>query len=349
MTKDMGSVVSRELEGSIPASGITADGIVRAGRRRMVGRRLGFGGLFLTGAAALTAGILAIQPGSGSLPAASPSASGSAEESPPPAPPQEEQQAFPLPDLDWENDSYDWGYADSTDVETAETAILTERLWQWISDYEGLELLEYDGSGGSEPVTRENFHPFQRTVQKLVEDLAPEPGDFSLGPDAGYERPIYLWAGGASYSSGYAWRFDGADNDAQIGVTIYPKGSYLPGPKSVRSMPSTWDVRHLVAGCEDYRFDSQGRTGKLADFSCEEKDGPDGERILMVECVFNAESEWAQTMVTAVVYQPNGNAVVVDGYAVDGENLPFKTGMGPVLTGEEMADLALSLPDLVVK
>ncbi|HEY1175925.1 MAG TPA: hypothetical protein VGF17_07180, partial [Phytomonospora sp.] len=267
-------------------------------------------------------------------------------ESPAP-PPQEEQPSFPLPDLDWENDHFDWSYNGSSDIETAETVILTDRLWNWISDYEGLQL--YSGTGEGERVTRDEFIPFVRATQKLVTDLEPDDGTFSLGPDTGYERPVYLWTAGANFGDGYRWRFDGAPNDGQIGIGIYPKGSYLTGPKSVLASPSTWEVRHLVAGCEDYRFDSQGRSGKLADFTCDEKKGPDGEKILIVECLVNAESEWAQTMVTAVVYRPDGNAVVVDGYAYTEEYQGFQTGMGPVLTGDEMADLAMSLPALIVK
>lgn len=62
-----------------------------------------------------------------------------------------------------------------------------------------------------------------------------------------------------------------------------------------------------------------------------------------------ADSPNAQKTVTVVVYRPDGNAVVVDGSAISKEGGSFHKGQGPILTADEMTDLALSMPDLVVK
>ena len=63
----------------------------------------------------------------------------------------------------------------------------------------------------------------------------------------------------------------------------------------------------------------------------------------------SAKSDREQKMITAVVYQPNGNAVVVRGTAYNTENEPFTKGMGPGLTAEDLADLALAMPDVIVE
>lgn len=351
MTKDMGSVVSRELRDRIPSTTITADAIVRAGKRRVLGRRLGFAGAFVTGIAALTAGILVLQPIGGALPSASPSASSSSglDESPAP-PPQEVQPSFPLPDLDW-NEPYDWNFDSALETETAETVILTERLWQWIAGRGDIELFYFDEfTGETEPITRANFPAIVRAPQNLVEDLEPDPGTFKLGPPTGYRRPLYVLDSGPGIATHVRWSFDEADNDAMIGVAFYPKDSYLPGAKSTEASPGNYDVRHLVAGCEDYRYTGQGGAGEdLADFTCAETAGPDGERILTVECVLNADSEYSVKTITVVVYRPDGNAVVVDGSPISEEGAAHHKGQGPILTGADLADLALSLPDLVIK
>lgn len=352
MTKDMESVVSRELRDRIPPTMITVEGITRAGKRRILGRRLGFAGAFVTGMAALTAGILVLQPGPGGPGAnagasADPSVSSSAVDDL--QPPTGEQPSFPLPDLDWSR-QYDWG-TDGSHAETPETAMLTDALWEWTSGRDDVHLWWVNGiTDGRDPVTRENLLPVYRTKQDLYEDDDPSVSGSATGAATGYSRPVYILNTGSDFERSLIWTVDGVENSAAIDMTVYPKGSYLPGAESVEgAAPSAHETRHLVAGCEDYRYDAQGTGENLAEFTCDESEGPDGERIITVEAMFNATTASEQKMITAVVYQPNGNAVVIEGTAYNSENERFTRGMGPGLTADDMADLALSLPDVIVR
>ncbi|MEV0647670.1 hypothetical protein AB0I28_20615 [Phytomonospora sp. NPDC050363] len=344
MTNDIRSVVSRELEGEIPPSALTADGIVTAGRKRVLGRRLGIGGALVTGVAALAAGILVFQPATGGVATgASPEPSVSADA----APQVEEQPSFPLPDLDW-NEGYSWTAA-SSGTGTPETEVLTDALWEWIAARGDVSLYRHDDAGDADvQITRDNLPPVGRSNVFLVGDAAGEPAAFS--------RPVYVFG---DSSKRLRWVVDGVPDDSAIFLTLYPKDSYLQGAGSIDGvLPLKPDPRYLVAGCEDYRYDSQTHEGQLADFTCDERTGPGGERILTVECVLDADGDSTQKIVTALVYLPDGNAVVVNAEPIvghqntgtnPGQGTGQGTGPGPGLTADDMVDLALSMPPVIVK
>lgn len=341
MTEDFGPALDRELDNASPPTDITADGIIHKGRRQTFSRRA------RTGAAASIAAVMAaglvFQLASGGGPgadAAGATPSGSA------SPEIVAQPVFPLPEVDPEKD---WDWAWGFEGENEATKALTHSWWQALSGVDGAAITAGgEGAGSGDPAAEENFTPFSRNVDRLVEDLDPEPGGFSRGPEQGYTRPVYRL-------SNVPVTFDGVARPDYVSVTYFPRGSFLEGTKSIPGAgPHTYDWRHLMSGCEDNFYGAQGRDGWKSDYTCAESAGPAGERVIEIELAVHRpnDSSPAGRYSYAVVYLADGNAVVVQDVAPEaqlhGESEPSIANPRPGFSPAELAELVFSVPPVLV-
>lgn len=335
--------VSAELSGAVPLSTLDEDGIVRAGRRRAGARRIGFVGAFALGLAALTGGIVALQPGGGTAPVEAAS---------------QEQPSYPIPGLDV-NRQWAWRLDGLTDgrpepTRTDATRKITDALWTWIEGRDDLAVTRYDPAANTYvPVTRETFPDVVRDIQSLydVTDGAETP--------QGYQRPVYR-LGESVYGQEHddlSWTF--AENaganvmDESVRLAYYPKDSYLYGAQSSHyGDPSQPAPHELVAGCEDYSYDAGEYAPRVGSFDCAESTGPNGERVIVVDWTETTGTTSHRTSRTVVLYRADGNAVVVSDSAYTSTHSAAIDAVpaDPRLTlgAEDLVGLAAAMPDVVV-
>lgn len=346
MTQDLRSRLTRGLREAAPPTRITTDALIHKGRRRARVRRYALSGGVTAGVAVFAAATLMLQAGlGGGTPnaAGDPSGSPSVDSTADPL----AQPEVTLPPIDPQND-YTWAGRNPTTTE--ESAALDTALWDFLNG-RGFDMYVMpDGIESTRPLDPASRPRVQRVDDELGR-LAPYMGGWT-GEETGYQQPAYelkpngelLLQLGPEKQYGEYFTFK-----------VFPKGGYLDGPAQNQDrIPSMGFAPHLVGGCDDYTFDSQGTTGKLADYECHDGTTSAGERYLLVDETTSSSGELITRLKTLVLYRADGSAVRLQSSLdcwMEWELRPagFYQGLEFRMDDANMVALAEALPDVIVK
>ncbi|ADD45601.1 hypothetical protein [Stackebrandtia nassauensis] len=365
MNDDIRGTLSRAMPPDLPAPRIDLDTLEQEGEKLVKRRRFGLTGMASTGVAVVAA--LAL-----TLPTAL--VSGAEQDD---AAGNGEQKAYPLPDLD-PDEIYGWIGIDD-EKQTEATKELTEEFWAYLTQkYPDLKVHNEnyveddsgDDSGddpGDDPtggpdenqekyLEPEDYPTFLRgenslaTVKDAVKDEWPDvQGSAIMDEDpSGYTKPVY----GMPTEEGLTGAIrtdlkkDAAFIDA-FDISVHPKGSFGDGAKSIPGHPGRGPLLpYLAEGCEDEV--GPGKTENDTEgyeYDCEESTVPGGGKVHKIEQTANggeeAPDEIAHRVNTVIVTLANGNAVVINDMA-EGDH-------EPTMSTDELTELALALPDVVVE
>ena len=345
MTEDLRSRLADGLRRAAPPTRITTDALVHKGRQRARVRRYALGGGVTAGVAVFAAAALMLQAalggGTGHA-AADPSGfpSGTATDGP------LAQPEVTLPPIESEND-YTWAGRNPTTTE--ESTALDTALWDFLSG-RGFDMYVMpDGIESTKPLDPATRPRVQRIDDQLARHV-PYMGGWK-GEDTGYQQPAYELKPNAELLLQL-------DPDKRYGeyfrLKVFPKGGYLDGPaQNTGRTPSMGFEPHLVGGCDDYTFDSQGATGKLADYECRYGTTSAGERYLLVDETTSGSGALISRLKTLVLYRADGSAVrlqsSLDCWMENGRPAGFYEGLEFRMDDAAMVALAEALPDVVVK
>lgn len=314
MTDHIRSTLDHQLDAAAPPSGLRSEDLARRGRRRLLRRRLSLTGVtavLLAGAVTGGLTLLPDTPGPGVQAAAT------------------TQQDYPLPA--WRPGvDYSWQPGTSDIRENQATRDLSAALWRFMGALPHAIPVSYDSNQEKVgvPLSEAAFPAFTRRTERIDADGVP----------TGYERPVY--------NQFHPLLFDGASRPEMISVSLYPRGSYIFGASSDPADPRFADWRHLVSGCVEAGFELRGERGWTVTFTCAERTGPGGERVLTVrEYVRGPSGEGSFTNIV-LVQTSAGNAIVVRD-----QGLASATGAAPEpgLDFDGLTSLALALPAVIVE
>jgi len=360
MTEDIKILLDEASGRSSPSYLVDTELVVARGRRRV--RRRGFalaGGTAAAVAVVTAAAVIGASAWSGAnLPAASPPAP-PASVAPPPD--------YTLPALDPDK-KYIW-YSDGRQDDTS-AALITEAIRAHFEenfpDAKAVVPLDDPDDPYEEiqtPLPLDDplsGFAVSRYTNRLIE-FTPGGSWGSANPNV-HEEPVYrLWSNGAQdpladsgstnvpMESGALIAFDGegADRTDALGIALYPAGGYAEGGDGDEGTMGFPFNGHLTEGCKDFDLPSRhGGTSTRMDFTCKEKTGPNGERILTTIAEESNGDGVFQSTQTVVVIRDDGTAVVVTAMPRPGvdweQGQSFDRGTTVDLT--DLTGMALAVP-----
>lgn len=296
--------------------GFDPDDLVAGGRRRRKRRAVGIAAGAVLTVAALTAGALA-------LPQFVTDRSDAAADD------KVEQPEYPFPDLKPPDDGFYYEIHPSREEGERSKAAdeYGKAFTEWFASEQDLTFTDWPGMR----VDEDEVLLFEANTENngtLIGDPLPR---YRIGP-TGYDDEMPV---------DFEHRFGDRKVSDFLSLTVYPRGSFLDGSGDA--------VGHL-ANCED-------TTGEetILDVTCTESTGPDGEKIIASDTI-NKERKtgdiW-QKFRTVVVYRADGTAVMtndsIPGFDGEGAHSTLDPDLDPYLSIDDLTDLALSMPDTVVK
>ncbi|GAA4896021.1 hypothetical protein LX16_1428 [Stackebrandtia albiflava] len=360
MNDDIKNLFQRAVDDEPPAKNLDLDGLEKRGSRALSRRRWGAAGAGAVGVAAVTAVALVLPGALGGAPA-------DGTETPVTLPAAEDgeettttQPEFPFPELDPDR-KYMWDSGD--DEETAATAELTEAFWDHMTtEYSDMGVIDIE-TGYDELLEPEDFPAMSRSENELY--LLKLENDYPYGysysdreSSTGYVVPMY-GLNPAVGTYGTLWLTFGGEGSPlhHMDLTVHPKGSYDATPMSYpESVSGTPVPPHLLAGCEDVTAKGQAERNWTVDYDCSEATGPNGEHIQQLSSTLITQDGFVSNKMNAVIVTlPNGNAVVVQSsitpnvFGGEHGDVVDITDVEPELDFEELAALALALPQVIVE
>lgn len=287
MTDDLRTALDTELDATAPPSPINGPEIVASGRRSVRRHRLARIAVSTVAAAvAVVLGIVLIGPaGQRPLP-----------------PDMNEQPSYPLPSLD-PGRSYSWTpVGDQTYTE--ETRAFTLAFW---SAFSGMDAGVETGipESRTRPATIDEYPRFSRHEWALVAD----------DQAAAFDPPVHTAPhyGLTDQQGGVVYLTDLRSGlRAELTVTVYPSGSYLrEAPNAAFVIPATLELSspYIEPNCAE---SARALPPPDYTFTCTGDTGANGEHVARTVATITDTAQTGPGMVKrVVVYQPNGNAIVL--------------------------------------
>lgn len=312
MTDFIRDRIDHQLDAVAPPSDLDSGDLARRGRRRVLRRRLGVGGVTAALLAAVVTGGLLLVPGGGTTA----------------VPPAATQPSYPLP-ATVPGADYEWQPGDGPQSNTA-TRELTKAFWDLIDALPNATPVAYDSNEQTvgAPLTEADFRPFSRRVDRLDVDQKP----------SGYTRPVY--------GQFHFLQFRAGQPDT-MSVSLYPAGSFDFGAASDPEAPTMPDWRHVEEGCGRQEFAFRGEPGWVQDVACSEDTGPGGERILRLQQATTSAVGRTTYVNVLLVQIADGNLIrIADQGPVPVS--PTEDGPRPGLDTDGLLALALALPKVII-
>ncbi|MFD0559216.1 hypothetical protein FB566_5181 [Stackebrandtia endophytica] len=359
MNRDIKELLNEAIKNEPPAKPLDVDALAAEGNRRIRGNRLGVAGAAAGTLAVVTAAAL-ILPGAFGGTGSNETSSVAADEDQN-LETDNEQGEYPVPPLDPDRK---YRYGNSSNTSVPETEQLTEVFWSLMAaSFPDMVVFSF---GGADPLPPDLYPTMSRSESDLL--LMDEDTEYPTttygdeGEPIGYSRPIYGFAENAGFY-GTIWTVTDPDRKVydEFDLTIHPKGSFDTEPKSYpNGSASKPPVPHLTTGCEDQLNSGQGGTDNFEqDYTCSESTGPNGEPVQVVELTLSVGNNGnhdfiSMKAITVIVTLENGNAVVFTNMygstEVDGEHGAYLdlADIDPAMSADDMVELAISLPQVVV-
>jgi len=318
-TDEINRVLDNEFERCTPELSIVPSAIVAGGRRRVRARRTGYaaGGVAVLAAVALL------------VPAVFAGGTGPDTGGPAAGPRQQDPSEYPIaldPNVEyiWSPDESRFDEENEVNAYT-ETPATEELTAAWLDALADL---------GIQPQGRWNEEVLRHNEV--------------LTPDQDQSGAYGGWGGDESQvlaeRPAYSAQVD--TSDGVLSMDIIPGGLFLRGAAAQPRNPSYLlpDPRYLVPGCDPWTFDLEfPRPAEVeVAFECVDSDGPDGEQILSVRPFLTQDGNTTYPVAYLVVYRADGSAVLITEWEWNEQS-------APVLTDEQMTEIALALPSVPVE
>ncbi|ADD44210.1 hypothetical protein [Stackebrandtia nassauensis] len=310
-----------------PPLGVSSEQLAKRGRRRLMGRNLGFAGGLTAAVALAVVGALTLS--SAFVVADAPPGTG------------KEQPEYPLPDLPKPPDGqrYAWGYQDG-DKSSPDADEYGKAFTEWFND-NGTDLEKWPGMAVNHRLLYRGSTELNNW--KVVDDSIPYYGIATVSLTDPGGDPEVEWDEIVTDRVRY-----GEAND--LGFKVYPRGSFESGAgDTFEHLATCTDGLTLEATSAETVVSRAASTQDLEpDHTCDESTGPGGERILRIHTEWKTDGGFMPRQDNRViVIRADGTAVDVDTYVYRDDETDAGNKLG--LSLDELTDLALAMPDATVK